>query len=130
MLKFLSICIKGDTQRTDDEIRSDMHDFYNSFKMKLFPDVSDVTSQDILSMDKDSYILVDCRGSDERAVSHIPGSITKSTFLAGEYKEKLVITSCTLGVRSGKFAKQLEETISKSRIRNHSGICPQNYRVI
>jgi rhodanese-related sulfurtransferase len=54
-------------------------------------------------------VLVDVRSEAETSVSVIPGAITKSQFEAkpGEYAGKKVIVYCTVGGRSGAYAKQL-----------------------
>jgi len=54
-------------------------------------------------------ILVDVRSPAEQQVSMIPGAITVAEFEKNKhkYKNKIVITYCTIGYRSGRFAGQL-----------------------
>ncbi|MEM6691155.1 MAG: rhodanese-like domain-containing protein [Planctomycetota bacterium] len=56
-----------------------------------------------------SFILVDVRGDDETAVSIIPGAITKAKFEEDleKHRSKLIIPYCTVGGRSGRYAKEL-----------------------
>ncbi len=64
-------------------------------------------------------ILVDIREKEEQQVSMLPGAITKEEFLKNldKYKDKKIITYCTIGYRSGKFA----EKYSKLNIYNLEG---------
>jgi len=54
-------------------------------------------------------VLVDVRSEAETSVSVIPGAITKAQYEAkpGDYAGKKVIVYCTVGGRSGAYAKQL-----------------------
>lgn len=56
-------------------------------------------------------VFVDVRPIEERQVSMIPGAIDKETFEAhaDEYKERPVVTYCTIGARSGLYAKKLQD---------------------
>lgn len=68
-----------------------------------------------------SFVLVDVRSPEEQAVSIIPGAITQSQFEqnANRYRGRTVITYCTVGGRSGKYAAQL---ISKGvKAKNFKG---------
>ena len=57
----------------------------------------------------DNFVIVDVRSELESGVSIIPGAITQTEFerTAAEHQGKEVIAYCTIGVRSGKFAKRL-----------------------
>jgi rhodanese-related sulfurtransferase len=54
-------------------------------------------------------VLVDVRSEAETSVSVIPGAITKTQYeaKADQYAGKKVIVYCTVGGRSGAYAKQL-----------------------
>ena len=56
-----------------------------------------------------SFVLVDVRSDEELAVSIIPGAITKAQYEKNKdrYHGRTVITYCTIGGRSGAYAKQL-----------------------
>ena len=88
-------CSFGRDVKSDEEIRLDMYHCFAKYKRKLFPSVEDVKSKDIVDMKNDSYVLVDCRGKEERAVSRLPGSISKADFDSNIqlYKDKLIIAS-------------------------------------
>ena len=57
----------------------------------------------------EALVLVDVRPLVERGVSIIPGAISTETLLAEPdlYRDKTVVTYCTIGARSGVFAKEL-----------------------
>lgn len=55
-------------------------------------------------------VVVDVRSDEETAVSVIPGAITKAEYEAkanSDYRGKKVVVYCTVGGRSGAYAKQL-----------------------
>lgn len=106
---------------TDAERRKDMISCFEKYsKVGGFRTAVDhISSRELAALPRDSYVVVDCRPDRERQVSRIPGSISQEEFEAKMEKEeqntattskadkKLVVTSCTIGYRSGKFAKQL-----------------------
>lgn len=55
-------------------------------------------------------VLVDVRTPEEQAVSMLPGAITKDAFEADRaaYAGRPVVTYCTIGARSGVYAKSLQ----------------------
>jgi len=57
----------------------------------------------------EKMILVDVRSEKEQKVSMIPGAISVAEFEKNKekYRGKAIITYCTIGYRSGKYAKQL-----------------------
>lgn len=67
------------------------------------------------------FVVVDVRSEQEVAVSVIPGAITKAAYQkdAAKYRGKLVIPYCTVGGRSGAFAKQL--AAQGVRVKNYDG---------
>ena len=67
------------------------------------------------------FVVVDVRSDREINVSIIPGAITKAQFEqdAAKYRGKLVIPYCTIGGRSGAYAKQL---VGKGvKVKNYKG---------
>lgn len=60
---------------------------------------------------KENYILVDVRSEKEYSVSMIPGAITKAEFekKSSDYVDFKIITYCTVGYRSGSYAKELKK---------------------
>lgn len=67
------------------------------------------------------FVVVDVRSAKEVNVSVIPGAITQAQFEkdAAKYQGKLVIPYCTVGGRSGAYAKQL---VGKGvKVKNYQG---------
>lgn len=58
---------------------------------------------------KPSFILVDVRTDEEQAVSVIPGAITAEQYekRRDDYQGRTVISYCTIGYRSEKYARKL-----------------------
>jgi rhodanese-related sulfurtransferase len=67
------------------------------------------------------YLLVDVRSEKEIAVSLIPGAIAKAEFEreAANYQNRTIIPYCTVGGRSGTYAKQLLQKGWK--VKNYQG---------
>lgn len=77
---------------------------------KGFPDVPEIEPAALADLlDDGQTVLVDVREPREWAVSHIPGAITQAEFERdrGKYKDRPVVAYCTIGYRSGQFAKHL-----------------------
>ncbi|WP_236695964.1 rhodanese-like domain-containing protein [Rhodopirellula islandica] len=67
------------------------------------------------------FVVVDVRSEKETQVSVIPGAITKAMYEkdAAKYRGRLVIPYCTVGGRSGAYAKQL---VGKGvKVKNYKG---------
>ena len=82
---------------------------YESYK-RSFPDVPDVSRADLLAKDDGlAVVFVDVRRAKEQAVSMIPGAITQKQFEAAStrYLGRKVVAYCTIGYRSGLYAKRL-----------------------
>lgn len=65
--------------------------------------------QDMLKSTQD-VVLVDVRAPDEQKVSVLPGNVVlKEDFDKDTkaYTDKNIVTYCTVGIRSGKYAQQL-----------------------
>ncbi len=67
------------------------------------------------------FVLVDVRSDAEVNVSVIPGAITKAQYEknAKLYENKTVIVYCTVGGRSGAYAKQL--AANGVKVKNYKG---------
>jgi len=67
------------------------------------------------------FVVVDVRSDAEVNVSVIPGAITKAQYEKNrdQYAGRLVIPYCTVGGRSGAYAKQLAEDGVK--VKNYKG---------
>jgi rhodanese-related sulfurtransferase len=78
---------------------------------KEFPGVNEVTPHGALDLQKsDGAVLVDVRTPEEQAVSMLPGAITQADFEAArdQYRDKTIVTYCTIGARSGEYAEKLQ----------------------
>ncbi len=67
------------------------------------------------------FVVVDVRSDAEVNVSVIPGAITKAQYEKNrdQYVDRLVIPYCTVGGRSGAYAKQLAKDGVK--VKNYEG---------
>ncbi|WP_182865289.1 rhodanese-like domain-containing protein [Rhodopirellula sp. JC639] len=67
------------------------------------------------------FVVVDVRSDAEVNVSIIPGAITKKQFETdrGQYQGRTVIPYCTVGGRSGAYAKQL--AAKGVKVKNYKG---------
>ncbi len=75
-----------------------------------FSAVPEMTVDELRSLQsKENVVLVDVRTPDEQVVSMIPGAITASDFKNNQHlhKDATIVTYCTVGGRSGMFAKEL-----------------------
>lgn len=73
-------------------------------------------------------LLVDCRTADERAVSTIPGAVSRDEFERGGgpaaalREGRCVVPYCTVGLRSGNYALDLQRRHGGLEVRNSEGI--------
>lgn len=84
-----------------------------------------ITPDSVLAHLQDStLLLIDVRSDPEIAVSRLPGALSPGEF-SGTYrytglpKDKILVTYCTIGYRSGKFAEQL--AAKGAQVRNLEG---------
>lgn len=90
----------------------------------LDPDVPVIAVQDVASAVRESaategdsgnewkpLLLVDVRSERETAVSIIPGAVTRDAYErdASKYAGFRIVPYCTVGVRSGRYARKLLE---------------------
>ena len=82
---------------------------------KEFPQVKGIRVEDLrqLRQQGKNVVLVDVRPLKERKVSIIPGAISSEEFEANleQYRdsEAKIVVYCTIGYRSGKYARELKE---------------------
>lgn len=87
---------------------------YGDF-VKQFPDVRGVTArqlnEELQSPSGKDIILVDVRTPDEQKVSRLPGNVINSDSFESTNTAKAtpLVTYCTAGLRSGKYAAQLQK---------------------
>lgn len=77
--------------------------------------VPQISAEDLLKLmnqpkSKEKIVLVDVRTDEEISVSTLPGAITKDEFEKEpqKYKDKEIITYCTIGYRSSLYVKELQ----------------------
>jgi rhodanese-related sulfurtransferase len=99
-------------------------------KIFNFPVFTSLEMREILmnNENKDKFIIVDCRTSDERNISMIPCSISKEEFEnkllienESSFFNQLIIIYCTIGYRSGVYCNQLEKK-GFNNLKNSEGI--------
>lgn len=96
---------------TDADKRRQIDERYASFK-QAFPDVHDISIEECTELaESQPLVIVDVRPERERDVSMIPGAISQNWFEEHrcEYRDRLVVTYCTIGARSGKYAVTLQQ---------------------
>lgn len=85
---------------------------YAGYKQE-FADVPEYDAETLVEMAPvaELPVFVDVREPEEQAVSMIPGAMTQEEFEAHkeEYKDREIITYCTIGYRSGLYAAQLRK---------------------
>lgn len=105
-------CARADAPpppRSDAEKRAAVEALYADSKAS-FPEVPDISVDELIAMREQGPVaLVDLRKPKERAVSIIPGSISKAEFeedLEG-FRGRTIVVYCTIGHRSGLYVKSL-----------------------
>ncbi len=94
----------------------DVAALYASYR-RAFPDVPEISVEALMAARDEArpgegeVVLVDVRDASERAVSVIPGAISVEELqAAGDViQDRLVVTYCTIGYRSGRYAERLLE---------------------
>lgn len=92
---------------TEPKKRAKIERMYNSYRNLGFQKVPEVRPTEVGQLEDPLY--VDVRPEEERVVSYIPGSIDKQTFESNPqaYAGRTIVTYCTIGARSGLYAKKL-----------------------
>lgn len=106
---------------TDAGKRAEIEAQYAEYREE-FPDVPEIDARKLKEWGElaELPVIVDVRTPEEQAVSMIPGAITKEAFEANkdDYEGQDVITYCTIGYRSGLYAKELRaEGFSASNLK-------------
>ena len=96
---------------TDASKKEIVYQMYADYKNKDFPTVTDISPQqatELLPMRQ--VVFVDTRKAVEMNVSMLPNALTKEKFLQDSlrYKDLTVIGYCTIGYRSGLFAREMK----------------------
>ncbi|MBY0588837.1 rhodanese-like domain-containing protein [bacterium] len=98
---------------------------------RAFPGVPEVDAAALIKLvSEKKVVLVDVRTKKEQAVSMIPGAITAAEFEKNPnlYKNKTIVSYCTVGYRSAKYAQQMNRKGVAMRSFNGSviGWCQSN----
>ncbi len=75
-----------------------------------FPAVPDLAPDEARQLlEQGGAVFVDVRPENERAVSMLPGAVSREEFLAdpGRFANRTAVGYCTIGYRSGKLAEAL-----------------------
>lgn len=98
----------GGGDLTDAQKVEKIEAMYQGYK-KGFAEVPEIRPEQIDTL-KDP-VFVDVRPDEERRVGWIPGSIDQQTFEAqsAQLAGRPVVTYCTIGARSGEYAKKLQQ---------------------
>ena len=111
---------------TDEDKRTSIKSMYAGYKTS-FDTVEDITAKELKALlDKgEAPIIIDVREPEEQAVSRIPGAKTIEEFeqfrrTARFTKDTLIVTHCTIGYRSGNYAKELNGS-GIGNVRNLAG---------
>jgi sodium/bile acid cotransporter 7 len=108
MVLWFEICQAGFSLSEEDK-KNRIYRMYREYKLD-FPDVADMTpSQAARLLRQGHVIFVDARSQAERKVSMLPGAVSKSVYLShpNRYRGKKIVSYCTIGYRSGIFAKEM-----------------------
>ncbi len=100
-----------------------LQDMYADYR-KAFPDVADITPAAAKQRAaKTELVFVDVREKSEQNVSMIPGAITAARFEADfdRYRKQQIVVYCTIGSRSGIYARDLLGKHPNLKIRNLAG---------
>jgi rhodanese-related sulfurtransferase len=88
-----------------------VHNMYGASRT-IFPSVDGISATELKlrGVSDPSLVLVDVRPAEERSISVIPGSISIHDFEnhPEQYRQRTVVTYCTIGARSGRYALGLQ----------------------
>ncbi len=99
----------GEKDLSDAAKKEAVDRMYADYKQD-FPNVADISpSKAMAQLDRGGVVFVDIRKPEEMAVSRLPDAISKQAFLdhRQRYADKTVIVYCTIGYRSGVFARDM-----------------------
>ncbi|KAL2629378.1 hypothetical protein R1flu_014064 [Riccia fluitans] len=120
--------VQGEGLQLDQKRRKAALEQYAKLRAELFPEVPNISGEELLDLLKkgaigNSVILVDCRSEAERQVSIYKGAVTIQDFEMNteDFKDKEIVAYCAIGRRSGLFLKQLVQRYPGIQVRNHAG---------
>lgn len=111
----------GEAQLTDEQKKDAVYQLYGQYK-KDFPTVSEITPTAAIALSRQGgMVFIDTRKPEEMEVSMLPAAIDKETYLKAPaaFEGKTLVAYCTIGYRSGIFAREMEA--KGIPVRNLSG---------
>ena len=106
-LPFISVSAEDDLLKKDKQIH--VYKIYDDYR-KDFPTVKDIYPFRALELlDEGKIVFVDVREEKEMEVSTLPNAVSRNEFLDNQaaYEKFTIVTYCTIGFRSGKFAEEM-----------------------
>jgi sodium/bile acid cotransporter 7 len=107
----LALAACGESNLDEAEKAARVEAMYAGYR-DAFPEAAEVTVEELLALQTTGDpVLVDVRTDSERAISMIPGAISREEFerRREELGERTVVTYCTIGYRSGLYAEELKQ---------------------
>lgn len=95
----------------DSEKRTTIEKMLSEYREE-YADVPELSVSELVDlMAKKNVLLVDVRTPSEQAVSMIPGAVPRAVFEneKKKHEDQTIVTYCTIGYRSGKYARELRE---------------------
>jgi len=96
---------------TDEQKMERINELYEKYK-RSFPDVPDVSAEELIALRREKdVVIVDGRKKKEQRVSMLPGAIPSRELEENieKYRNKTIVVYCTIGSRSGHYARGLIE---------------------
>jgi rhodanese-related sulfurtransferase len=109
LLLLIAACGAADLSELDKAAR--IEELYDGYR-DSFPEAAELTVEELLRLREiGDPVIVDVRTDEERAISMIPGAISRLEFEAqqSELGDRTVVTYCTIGYRSGLYAEELKQ---------------------
>lgn len=84
---------------------------YAQYKQKLFPQIADISVEQLNRFSNQQLLFVDIRDKQEQDISMIPGAVTQQEFELDleKYKNRIIIAYCTIGNRSGRYLNKFKQ---------------------
>ncbi|MGK7935043.1 MAG: rhodanese-like domain-containing protein [Xenococcaceae cyanobacterium] len=104
-------CAQNPVDRSEEWKQERIETLYGQYARK-FPGVKELSAQEVQQLQQqEKVILVDVRTRNEMKVSMIMGAISQEEFELDrkKYRNYTIIPYCTIGSRSGIYAKKLQE---------------------
>ncbi|MDJ0691894.1 MAG: rhodanese-like domain-containing protein [Xenococcaceae cyanobacterium MO_188.B32] len=104
-------CSKNYANHSEEWKQEKIKTLYTQYARK-FPEVKDISAEELQQLqEQEKVILVDVRTPQEMEVSMIIGAISQAEFEREQdkYRHNTIVPYCTIGDRSGMYAKKLQE---------------------